>query len=123
MDQLNEITERDLRFTLPEAETFFDAVMGLRLTNDQVAELEARTEGWVTGLQLVGLSLKDREHPGELIKTLAGTHRFILDYLVEEVYSDLPPQLQAFLLRVSILERLSPGLCDAVVGVQTERVR
>lgn len=118
-DQLNEITERDLRFTLQEAEIFFGAVMGLRLTDDQVAVLEARTEGWVTGLQLVGLSLKDREHPSELIKTLAGTHRYILDYLMQEVFSDLSPLLQTFLLRVSILERLSPGLCDAVVGKQS----
>jgi ATP/maltotriose-dependent transcriptional regulator MalT len=117
-DQLNEISELDLRFTLKEAETFFTAVMGLKLTDDQVAELEARTDGWVTGLQLVGLSLKDREHPGELIETLAGTHRYILDYLVEEVYSDLPTPLQAFLLRVSILERLSPDLCDTVIGEQ-----
>jgi LuxR family transcriptional regulator, maltose regulon positive regulatory protein len=117
-DQLNEITEQDLRFTLKEAEIFFGAVMGLNLTVDQVAKLEMRTDGWVTGLQLVGLSLKDREHPGELIETLAGTHRYILDYLVDEVYSDLSPQLQAFLLRVSILERLSADLCDAVVGVQ-----
>lgn len=113
-DQLNEITERDLRFTLAEAKIFFEAVMGLRLTNDQIAKLETRIEGWITGLQLVGLSLKDREHPDELIETLAGTHRFILDYLVEEVYSDLPPLLQNFLLRISILERLSPGLCDRV---------
>ncbi len=115
-DQLNEITEKDLRFTLQEAEIFFEAVMGLTLTGEQIAELEARTEGWITGLQLVGLSLKDREHPGELIETLAGTHRYILDYLVEEVFSDLPSRLQTFLMRVSILERLSPGLCDAVVG-------
>jgi LuxR family maltose regulon positive regulatory protein len=115
-DQLNEITERDLRFTLEEARRFFEDVMGLHLTHDQIAELEMRTEGWVTALQLVGLSLKDRERPSELIETLAGTHRYILDYLVEEVFSDLPPLLQTFLLRVSILERLSPGLCDAVVG-------
>jgi len=119
-DQLNEITERDLRFTLQEAETFFEAVMGLRLTGDQIAALAARTEGWITGLQLAGLSLKDREHPSELIETLAGTHRYILDYLVEEVYTDLPLPLQTFLLRVSILERLSPGLCDAVVGASNE---
>ena len=115
-DQLNEITEKGLRFTPQEVETFFDVVMGLRLTDDEVAELEARTEGWVTGLQLVGLSLKDREHPSELIHTLAGTHRYILDYLVEEVFSDLPPLLQTFLLRVSVLEHLSPELCDTVVG-------
>ncbi|MEJ2598278.1 MAG: hypothetical protein P8Z00_08070, partial [Anaerolineales bacterium] len=74
-DQLNEIKEKDLRFTLQEAEDFFNTVMGLSLTGEQVTELEARTEGWVTGLQLVGLSLKDREHPNELIETLAGTHR------------------------------------------------
>lgn len=115
-DQLNEITEKHLRFTLQETHAFIDAVMGLKLTDDQVSELESRTEGWVTGLQLVGLSLKDRKHPGELISTLAGTHRYILDYLVEEVFTDLPALLQTFLLRVSILDRLSPELCDAVVA-------
>jgi LuxR family maltose regulon positive regulatory protein len=114
-DQLNEITEGDLRFTLEEAGAFFEDVMGLRLTHEQIAELEARTEGWATGLQLAGLSLKDR-NPAELIGTLTGTHRYILDYLLQEVFSDLPAMLQTFLLRASILERLSPELCDAVVG-------
>jgi LuxR family maltose regulon positive regulatory protein len=114
-DQLNEITEGDLRFTLEEAGAFFEDVMGLRLTHEQIAELEARTEGWATGLQLAGLSLKDK-NPAELIGTLTGTHRYILDYLLQEVFSDLPPLLQAFLLRASILERLSPELCYAVVG-------
>jgi LuxR family maltose regulon positive regulatory protein len=115
-DQLNEIREKDLRFTLEESGTFFEEVMGLRLTGEQVAVLEARTEGWVTGLQLAGLSLKDRQRPGDLIETLTGTHRYILDYLMQEVFSELPTVLQTFLLRASILERLSPGLCDAVVG-------
>ncbi|HEX6305578.1 MAG TPA: LuxR C-terminal-related transcriptional regulator [Anaerolineales bacterium] len=115
-DQMNEIRERDLRFTLKEAGAFFEEVMGLRLTGEQVAALEARTEGWVTGLQLVGLSLKDREHPSELIQTLAGTHRYILDYLMQEVFSDLPAHVRTFLLHTSILERLSSELCDAVVG-------
>lgn len=115
-DQLNEITESDLRFTLEEVRAFFEEVMGLGLTLDQVTKLETRTEGWVTGLQLVGLSLKDRDHPGELIETLTGTHRYILDFLMQEVFSDLPPLLQTFLLRASILERMSPGLCDTVVG-------
>jgi LuxR family maltose regulon positive regulatory protein len=115
-DQLNEITESDLRFTLEEASAFFKDVMGLYLTLDQIAELEERTEGWVTGLQLAGLSLKEREHPIELSKTLTGTHHYFLDYLLQEVFFDLPDDLQTFLLRVSILERLSPDLCDAVVG-------
>jgi LuxR family maltose regulon positive regulatory protein len=115
-DQLNEITANDLRFTLEEARAFFEQVKGLRLTSEQIFELEARTEGWVTGLQLASLSLKDHEHPAELIETLAGTHRYILDYLMQEVFSDLPPWLQTFMLRISILERLSPELCDTVVG-------
>lgn len=115
-DQLNEIRERDLRFTPDEAKAFFAEVMGLRLPGEHVAALEERIEGWVTGLQLVGLSLKDREHPSELIETLTGTHRYILDYLMAEVFTDLPPVVQTFVMRVSILERLSPGLCDAVVG-------
>lgn len=115
-DQLNEITEKELRFNIEEAGAFFEQVIGLRLTRGQVADLEARTEGWITGLQLAGLSLKDRDRPGDLIETLVGTHRYILDYLMQEVFSDLPPRLRTFLLRVSILERMSPGLCDAVVG-------
>lgn len=119
-NQLNEITEKDLRFTHEEAEAFFDGVMGLQLTEGQVSKLGARTEGWITGLQLAGLSLKDREHPAELIETLSGTHRYILDYLIEEVFSDLPLILQTFLLRVSILERLTSGLCDALVADQAD---
>jgi LuxR family maltose regulon positive regulatory protein len=115
-DQLNEITESELRFSDQEASAFFNQGMGLQLTSEQVVELGARTEGWVTGLQLAGLSLKDRQQPADLIATLAGTHRYILDYLLEEVFSDLPADLQTFLLRTSILERLSPGLCDAVAG-------
>lgn len=117
-DQLNEITERDLRFTFEESSAFFEDMMGLRLTREQITEMEAHTEGWVTGLQLVGLSLKERGHPDELIGSLGGTQRYILDYLVEEVFTDLPSPLQTFLLHVSILERLSPGLCDAVLGDQ-----
>ena len=113
-DQLNEITESELRFTDEEAYSFFNQGMSLQLTREQVDELGARTEGWITGLQLVGLSLKDRQQPTELIETLAGTHRYILDYLMEEVFSDLPAPLQTFLLRTSILERLTPGLCDTV---------
>lgn len=115
-DQLNEITARDLRFTFEEASAFFEGVMGLYLGQEQIAELEERTEGWVTGLQLAGLSLRDREHPSELIETLTGTHHYFLDYLMQEVFSDLPAELQSFLLRVSILERLSPELCDTLVA-------
>jgi len=115
-DQLNEITERDLRFTIEETSAFFESVMGLYLGQEQIAELEERTEGWVTGLQLAGLSLREREHPSELIETLTGTHHYFLDYLMQEVFSDLPSELQSFLLRVSILERLSPELCDALVA-------
>ena len=115
-DQLNLVAANDLRFTLDEARTFFEDVMQLRLTPDQVASLETRTEGWVTGLQLAALSMKELEHPAQLIETLTGTHHYILEYLLQEVFYDLAPLLQAFLLRVSILDRLSPALCDAVVG-------
>ncbi len=115
-DQLNELTASDLAFTKEEAGVFLTDVMRLRLTDDQIANLEARTEGWITGLQLAGLSLKDRQHPGELIDSLSGTHRYILDYLLQEVFFDLPILLQIFLMRISILERLSPELCQTVVS-------
>ncbi|MFN2227739.1 MAG: LuxR family transcriptional regulator, partial [Anaerolineae bacterium] len=108
----------DLRFTAAEAATFLNELMGLALTAGDVAALEARTEGWITGLQLAALSLRGRD-PDQIpafVQDFAGSHRFVLDYLVEEVMQGQPPAIQAFLLQTSILERLCSGLCEAVVG-------
>src|SRR3712207_6294401 len=91
--------------------------MEVPLTVEDVAALEARTEGWIAGLQLAALSLRDR--PGEqraaFIDAFTGSNRFVVDYLIDEVLARQPPHLQTFLLETSILERFSGPLCDAVM--------
>jgi len=113
--RLTELRAADLRFTQPEAAEFLNEVMGLALTADEIAALDARTEGWVAGLQLAALSLEGRSDTGALIRSFSGSHRFVLDYLVEEVLQRQPPHIQDFLLRTSILDRMCGPLCDAVV--------
>src|SRR3712207_3036729 len=100
--------------------------MEVPLTVEDVAALEVRTEGWIAGLQLAALSLRDRPHAqrAQFIDAFAGSNRFVVDYLVDEVLARQPPHLQTFLLQTSILERLSGPLCDAVVlgvGAATDR--
>ncbi len=112
--QLVELRAQDLRFSPEETATFLSQVMGLSLSPQQVAELDARIEGWVAGLQLAGLSLQKSDDPGSLIAGISSNHHFILTYLTEEVLRRQPAAVQAFLLQTSILERLSGTLCDTV---------
>jgi LuxR family maltose regulon positive regulatory protein len=121
--QLTEVRITDLRFTPAEAADFLNDVMGIALSAEDVSALEERTEGWITGLQLAALSLQghDVDHISDLIKQFAGSNRFVLDYLVEEVLQQQPAELQTFLLQTSILERLCGPLCDAVTGDQETR--
>ncbi len=113
--QLTEIRAADLRFTAGEAADFLNQTMGLDLTVDDVATLEARTEGWIAGLQLVALSMRSSEDPSGFIADLTGSDRFILDYLAAEVLRQQPAARQTFLLQTSILDRLCGPLCDAVL--------
>ncbi|CAA9291859.1 MAG: Transcriptional activator of maltose regulon, MalT [uncultured Chloroflexia bacterium] len=115
--QLTELRAHDLRFTPEEAAMFLREVMGLPLTVEDVAALETRTEGWIAGLQLAALSLRDRREAqqAEFIEAFTGSNRFVVDYLVDEVLARQPAHLQTFLLQTSILPRLSGPLCDAVV--------
>ena len=76
----------------------------------------ARTEGWAAGLQLAGLSLRGHADPAGFAAAFSGSHRFVLDYLADEVLDGQPGQVRAFLLETSVLERLSGELCDAVTG-------
>ena len=115
-NQLTEIRAGDLRFTRPETADFLGQVMGLSLSQFDIASLADKTEGWIAGLQLAGLSIRDRADPSGFIAGLRGTHRFILSYLTEEVLHRRPLEIQNFLLQTSILERLSGALCDAVTG-------
>ncbi|HXV32835.1 MAG TPA: LuxR C-terminal-related transcriptional regulator [Gaiellaceae bacterium] len=111
-----ELRAADLRFTEEEATRFLKDA-GLELGGDDIRTLESRTEGWIAGLQMAALSLRDRPDAEGFIREFAGSHRFVLDYLAEEVLDQQPPRVRTFLARTSILERLSGGLCDAVTGL------
>ena len=113
--QLTELRVADLRFTLDEAAAFLQQVMGLDLSAGDIAALEARTEGWIAGLQLAALSMQGQKDAASFIQSFTGSHRFVLDYLVEEVLNQLPERTHHFLLSTAILERLCGPLCDAVV--------
>lgn len=122
--QLNEIRQEDLRFTPAEAEALLRQALGSELGSSQVGTLTERTEGWIAGLQMASLALQGLpSQPGaspggaaEFVRTFGGTHRHVADYLVEEVLARQPDEVRAFLLRTSILDRLSGPLCDAVLG-------
>ncbi|MCO6450768.1 MAG: tetratricopeptide repeat protein [Caldilineales bacterium] len=113
--QLTEVRASDLRFNVTEAADFLRQTMGFDLSEDNVAALEARTEGWIAGLQLASISLQGHQKDmADFIDAFTGSHRFVLDYLVEEVLHQQPPPVQRFLLQTSILDRLCGPLCDAV---------
>jgi LuxR family transcriptional regulator, maltose regulon positive regulatory protein len=121
--ELVEVRAADLRFTNDEAKVFLNEVMGLELEPALVAALEARTEGWAAGLQLAALSA--RSHAGGadgsgdvagFVEAFSGSHRFVLDYLVEEVLGQQPDDVRTFLLDTSVLDQMTGGLCDALTG-------
>jgi LuxR family maltose regulon positive regulatory protein len=116
---LIELRQNDLRFTAEEASAFLNNIMDLDLSVQDVAALADRTEGWIAGLQMAALSLQGpRAHPAtrsKFVQAFTGSHRFILDYLVEEVLEQQPPTVYEFLLKTSILERLTGPLCDAIL--------
>jgi LuxR family transcriptional regulator, maltose regulon positive regulatory protein len=114
--QLAELREADLRFTSEEAAALLRTTVGPELPQAAVAALGDRTEGWVVGLQLAALSLRGHADVGAFVDGFSGSHRYVLDYLCEEVLDGQPEPLRAFLLETSILERLSGPLCDAVTG-------
>jgi LuxR family transcriptional regulator, maltose regulon positive regulatory protein len=113
--ELTEVRATDLGFTTDEVETFFNQLLDLRLAAEEVAALAARTEGWITGLVLVAHALPGHANPATFIHELAGSHRFILDYLVEDVLQQQPSHIQRFLLDTAILGQLTASLCDALL--------
>ncbi len=114
--EMTELRGRDLRFTTEEAASFLNEVIRLDLSPEDVAALEERTEGWIVGLQMAVLSMRGQKDVSGFIKAFSGSHRFILDYLVEEVLDQQPRDVQEFLLQTSILERMTAPLCNAVTG-------
>jgi LuxR family maltose regulon positive regulatory protein len=116
--QMTDLREAALRFTNEEATAFLTQAMGLNLSTGEVAILEARTEGWIAGLQLAALSMQglDTTRTASFIAAFSGDDRHIVDYLVDEVLGQRPRGTKDFLLQTSILERMSGPLCDAVTG-------
>lgn len=114
-NQLTELRVADLRFTASEAGSFLNQVMGLNLSAQAVDALEARTEGWIAGLQLAAISLQGNQNVTAFIESFTGSHHFVLDYLLEEVLHRQPENIQTFLMYTAILDRLCAPLCDAVL--------
>jgi ATP/maltotriose-dependent transcriptional regulator MalT len=120
-NQLTEIRAADLSFSLEEAGEFFSNVMGVSLSKKEMEILKNRTEGWAAGLQLAALSLKESKDPTRFVEAFRGTHRHVLDYLIGEVLGSQPEEVREFLRRTSILDQLSPSLCEAVTGREASR--
>ena len=121
--ELAELRVAELQFTDEEASELLNDSMGLALPAEDVARLAERTEGWAAGLVLAGLSLRGRPDPSGFIAAFSGDDRHVADYLVAEVLDRQPEELRAFLLRTSVLERLSGPLCDAVLETQGSAAR
>jgi LuxR family maltose regulon positive regulatory protein len=115
--QLNELRSAELRFTLAESADFLAQMTGLRFTEAEVAALDRRAEGWIAGLQMAALSLRQREVAAvaQFIEDFSGSHRYIMDYLVDEVLQQQPAEVQTFLLVTSILDRLCAPLGEALL--------
>ena len=113
---MTELRAVDLRFTRAEATTLLNQAVGFNLAAGAVAVLEARTEGWATGLHLAALSLRGQHNTADFVHSFSGSHRFVLDYLLEDVFQQQPAPIQQFLLCTSILDRFCGPLCDAVLG-------
>lgn len=121
---LTELHAAALRFTPEEAAAFFNEVMGLDLTGEQISALEKRTEGWIAGLQLAALALQgqvaksgQQKNTAQFIQTFTGSHHYVLDYLTEEVLNRQPEERRTFLIRSAILDRMNGPLCAAVTGM------
>ena len=121
--ELVELRAADLRFTADEAAEYLNGAMGLQLTADDVATLDARTEGWIAALQLAALSMQGRDDVASFIAGFAGDDRFIVDYLAGEVLQRQPEAVREFLLQTSVLDRLHGSLCDAVTGTTGGKAR
>lgn len=115
-DQVNEITADDLRFRLDEAAEFLAEVMEVRLPFEDALALAERTDGWIAGLQLAGLSLQQHPDPSAFVASFSGSHRHVMQYLGDEALAAQPADVRAFLLQTSLLDRMCAPLCDALTG-------
>jgi LuxR family maltose regulon positive regulatory protein len=116
--QLSELRAQDLRFTVKETRILLNNTMGLGLSDKEVAAIDTRTEGWIASLQMAAISMQKRENIPAFIAAFSGTHRHVLDYLTEEVLNRQTADTRAFLLKTSILDRMTGSLCDVVTRRQ-----
>lgn len=114
--QMTEIRAHDLRFTQEEAQQFFNHSMGLRLDVKTVDALETRTEGWAVGLQLAALAMQNLPEGKDFLTDFSGSHRYVIDYLVDEVLKRQPPEIVEFLNKTAVLKRFNAELCEVVTG-------
>ena len=119
--EIVEIRIQDLRFTSKEITIFLNEIMEYPLSSKDLIALEKRTEGWIAGLQMVALALQNQKDKASYIQSFTGSHRYILDYLMEEVINSLPDNVREFLLRTSILDRFNGSLCDFVLERENSR--
>ncbi len=116
LGQMTELRAADLRFTPSETTEFLNKGLGLNLSTNEISALENRTEGWIAGLQLAAISMQGQKDSATFIKSFTGSHRFVLDYLIEEVLKHQSQNVQDFLLRTSILDNMCGSLCDSVLS-------
>jgi LuxR family maltose regulon positive regulatory protein len=119
--QMVDLRAGDLRFSHQEATLYLNQTMNLGLTEDDILALETRTEGWITGLRLAALSIQGQDDPKSFISEFAGDNRYIIDYLVDEVLSHRSENSRKFLLRTSILSRLTGPLCQTIAQLEDAR--
>jgi LuxR family transcriptional regulator, maltose regulon positive regulatory protein len=112
--QMREIRDSDLRFSEQDGALFLSQTMGLHLEEEDVVLLTERTEGWIAGLQLAALSLRGHNDPSVFLKRLSGSHRFLLDYVQEEILARQPAAIQRFLLHVAVLPQMNASLCQTL---------
>ncbi len=112
--QMTEIRTQDLRFSLKDSRAFLEKIMGISLDKATVAVLEKKTEGWVTGLRLAALTLRNQSDADRILKNLPEDSRYVVDYILSEVLSQQSPAMQEYLLETAILNRFCAPLCDAV---------
>lgn len=120
--QIVEIRADELRFSPKETREFFKSQLGFELSGMDIEKLDKRTEGWIAGLQLAAVSLQGRPEPSRFIDDFTGSHRFVVDYLLEEVLQRQAEDIRLFLLQTSILERFSAAVCDAVCQANNSRI-
>lgn len=111
----------DLRFNFEETLDFFRTQLGERISEGDISVLESHTEGWVTGLKMAAISLQSENDISAYVKNFSGADRHIMDFLLDEIFSRQAENVQQFLLKTSILDRLSASLCNAVVGIQNSQ--